>query len=212
MNRIGRYYNVGNAIFLAMAVFTRPCLAAPDQAEVQSKVIPARQWHYTTARPEANWSSLVFNDSRWPVGMPGFGNQGLPPRQQALVKTTWNTPDIWARAEIELSDLALPLALRLSHDEDVEVFLNGILVCQRKGYIADYTIQRLDGAAASALRSGRNVLAAHCHQTVGGQFLDVQLVDLSTLLPRRRSIESILTELGLVPRPEHPRPDQFRER
>ena len=142
-------------------------------------------------------------------GEPGFGNQGLPPLQQSLVKTSWTTTDIWARAEFEFDRLAL-LALRLSHDEDVEVFMNGVLVCQRKGYITDYAFHRLEGSAARVLRQGTNRLAVHCHQTVGGQFLDVQVVDLESLLPRRRTIDEIMAELGPVPRPEHPRPDRLR--
>jgi len=180
------------------------------------RAIPVGPWRYTTSAPAGGWTRADFNDATWSAGVPGFGNQGLPPLQQSLVKTAWTTPDIWVRTTFELSDElkepALPLALRLSHDEDVEVYLNGTLIVKRKGYITDYLLHRLEGAAAAALRPGKNVLAAHCRQTVGGQFLDVQVVDLSPVLPRRRSIEWILAELGPVPRPEHPRPQRVRER
>ncbi len=36
------------------------------------------------------------------------------------------------------------------------------------------------------------------------------MVDLESLLPRRRTIDEIVAELGPVPRPEHPRPDRVR--
>lgn len=172
--------------------------------------IPVRNWRYTTSAPAKDWNSAAFDATSWRPGEPGFGNRGLPPRQQSLVKTPWNTPDLWVRAEFELQRVSPHLALRLSHDEDVEVFINGVLVCARKGYIADYAIHRLEGNAAKALRPGKNLLAAHCHQTIGGQFLDVQMVDLGSLLPQRRSIASILAQTGPVPRPEHPRPDRLR--
>lgn len=178
---------------------------------IEPKAIPLGEWRYTTAAASQDWIRTGFDDSSWIVGRPGFGGGGLPALQQSLVRTPWITADIWIRTSVDLKDLSLPMALRLSHDEDVEVYLNGTLVCQRKGDITDYIIHRLEGPAASVIRKGRNILAAHCHQTTGGQFLDVQVVDLSSVLPRRRSIESILAELGPIPRPEHPRPDRVRE-
>jgi len=172
--------------------------------------IPVSSWRQTFAEPASDWHRVAFDDSGWSAGEPGYGNQELPPLQQALVKTSWTTSDIWARGEFELEQVVPHLALRLSHDEDVEVYVNGVLACQRAGFIGDYVIHRLDAAAAAALRPGKNLLAVHCHQTLYGQFLDVQIVDLSALLPRRRTIDEILAELGPVPRPEHPRPDRFR--
>jgi len=170
--------------------------------------IPVAGWRWTTERPAEAWQGPDFDASAWREGVPGFGNQGLPPVQQALVKTPWTTPDLWVRAEFDLEAVSETPALRLSHDEDVEVYLNGVLVCERKGYITDYAIHALRAEARDALRVGRNTLAAHCRQTVGGQFLDVQLIHYAAA--PRRTVEDIIAELGPTPRPEHPRPDRVR--
>jgi hypothetical protein len=200
-----------SAPVLAAAVWLASCFLAPATGAVSPRRIPVRDWRYTTSTPKEGWTQADYSDASWTAGEPGFGNQGLPPLQQSLVRTAWTTPDIWVRAAFDRKDLSAPLALRLSHDEDVEIYLNGVLVCRRQGFITDYVVHRLEGPADAALRPGRNVLAAHCRQTVGGQFLDVQVLDLTAMLPRRRSIESIVAELGSVPRPEHPRPDRVRK-
>jgi hypothetical protein len=68
--------------------------------------------------------------------------------------------------------------VRLYHDEDAEVFINGILVAQVKGYVVQYVELPLADEAAKSLRVGENTIAVHCHQTGGGQYIDVGLVDL----------------------------------
>jgi hypothetical protein len=48
-----------------------------------------------------------------------------------------------------------------------------------KGYVTDYVVVPLDEQAlAAAMKEGENVLAVHCHQTGGGQSIDVGLVRL----------------------------------
>ncbi len=66
----------------------------------------------------------------------------------------------------------------IHHDEDAEIYLNGHQVQQLRGYTTSYTLVPLDRTAAAALKQGRNVLAVHCHQTGGGQYIDVGVIDL----------------------------------
>ena len=46
-------------------------------------------------------------------------------------------------------------------------------VADAPGYAGDYAAVPISEAARAAMKPGRNVLAVHCHQTVGGQGIDV---------------------------------------
>ena len=95
------------------------------------------------------------------------------------MRTEWNTADIWLRREITLAEEKWnDLQLRLHHDEDAEVYVNGVLAATASGYTTDYEETPLNAAGRTALRPGRNVIAVHCHQTRGGQYIDVGLVDV----------------------------------
>ncbi len=132
-------------------------------------------WAYTTKPPETGWNTLDFNDSAWLKGTGGFGTKGTP---GAIVHTEWQTGDIYLRHTFELgSDPVQAPQLSLHHDEDAEVYLNGKLAARLDGYTSSYQLIPLVQDAASALRPGRNVIAVHCRQTKGGQYIDAGLVD-----------------------------------
>ncbi len=125
-------------------------------------------WRYTLTAPQGNWQAADYDDSPWHEGPGGFGAAGTP---GAVIGTPWNSNDIWLRRTVELNDnLPDRLALRVHHDEDVEVYINGTRVFRRRGYTTDYESNEI---SKGALQSGRNVIAVHCHQTTGGQFIDV---------------------------------------
>ncbi len=131
-------------------------------------------WKYTFQAPGPDWFKPDFNASVWKEGVAGFGTSGTP---GSIVHTVWNTDDIWLRRQFTLApgDLA-GLKLEAHHDEDLQVYINGVLAAELPGFIEHYELFDLRSDAMSALKPGVNTLAVHCHQTTGGQYVDVGLV------------------------------------
>jgi hypothetical protein len=134
-----------------------------------------------TNNPGLNWFAPEFNDVAWGKGAGGFGTDGTP---GALVGTVWNTDDIWLRREFTLGHEDLRGAqIQLHHDEDAEVYLNGILAAKAADFSTNYFLMDLGPKAAASLKPGVNTMAVHCHQTTGGQFIDVGIVIPETTNP-----------------------------
>ncbi|HEY0073177.1 MAG TPA: DUF4965 domain-containing protein [Abditibacteriaceae bacterium] len=133
-------------------------------------------WRYTTERPVGDWEKPAYADGSWKTGPGGFGTQGTP---GSVVGTTWNTSDIWLRRKFTLPALTpeqkRTLVLRLHHDEDADVYINGVLAIRAKDYTSDYGEEALNGAALNALQAGENLIAIHVHQIRGGQYIDAGL-------------------------------------
>jgi hypothetical protein len=147
----------------------------------------AQTWSYTFQKPADGWAGLGFDAASWKRGAGGFGTNGTP---GAMVRTEWRSGDIWMRTTFTLDRVPRRLALDLHHDEDVEVFVNGEQIYSASGYLREYERVPLGRDAARKLRVGENVLAVHCRQTGGGQYIDVGLAeagggaDFATLLKK----------------------------
>jgi hypothetical protein len=125
------------------------------------------QYHYTTQAPDGDWFAIDYSTAGWQAGRGGLGTRGTP---NAPVGTRWDSDNIWVRRTFQISqELPNRVALRIWHDEDAEVYLNGKWVAKLGGYTTDYESIEIP---RSSLRQGSNVLAIHCRQTTGGQFLD----------------------------------------
>jgi hypothetical protein len=143
---------------------------------VPSSKSKAQTWHYTTEKPPEGWYKPDFKPESWKSGPGGFGTEGTP---GAVVRTEWKTDDIWIRRDFDLPKGELgELYLLLHHDEDAEVYLNGVLAVKTKGFITGYEEFAIEPEARKALKSGRNTIAIHCHQTRGGQYIDAGLIRL----------------------------------
>ena len=131
-----------------------------------------QKWRFTTDKPADDWFQPKFDDSKWQEGPGGFGTKGTP---GIIVGTEWKTSDIWLRRTVEVPAVVNPL-LRVFHDEDCEIYLNGKKAAAAEGYTTGYMFVPLSDAAA--LKPGNNVIAVHCKQTTGGQGIDVGIVDV----------------------------------
>ena len=134
-------------------------------------------WRFTLQKPADDWSKPDFDDAKWSKGFGGFGTKETP---NTTVKTQWNTPDIWIRRTFDLPEgtkLNDPHLL-IHHDEDAEVYINGVLATRQTGYITDYEEFPISPEAAATLKPGKNTIAVHCHQTTGGQYIDLGIVDV----------------------------------
>ena len=90
-----------------------------------------------------------------------------------MVGTTWQTADIWLRREVDFpAGNHGPVSAWFHHDEDAEVYINGVLALKTGGFTAEYDAFPLMPEGAAALKTGKNLIAIHCHQTGGGQYVD----------------------------------------
>lgn len=153
---------------------------------IQRVIVPTseesrQEWAYTTTKPAEGWEKPGADRGAWSKGPGGFGTRGTP---GAVVGTDWASREIWIAREVELpgGDLIHP-HLRLHHDEDCEVYLDGELAAKLTGYTTEYELVPLRPEAGAMLRPGKATIAVRCRQTGGGQFIDVGIVDV---VPRSR--------------------------
>jgi putative heme-binding domain-containing protein len=160
-------------------------LSSVDTTPLKRQVLAATSeesaalWRMTLSKPADDWHLPEFNDRGWTNAAGGFGTADTP---GALVGTEWRTPNIWLRREFQLPDnfttqAGRQLVLRVHHDEDAVVYLNGLQVARHPRSTSEYIELPLSDEAARALRPGRNFLAIQCRQTRGPQYIDAGLVE-----------------------------------
>ncbi len=143
-------------------------LAIAPTSEAQPQI-----WRYTLTEPAGNWWEADYDDSAWREGVAPFAREGTP---GVRVGSEWLTGDIWLRRSFDWDGVIdEPLVLRVYHDEDAVVYLNGVKAASLPGWRSGYVERALSREAAGVLKAGRNVLAVHCHQTNGGQGVDAGL-------------------------------------
>jgi hypothetical protein len=143
----------------------------PMKVVLPDAMIGRAKWKYTTENPGDEWFKPEFDASAWVEGFGGFGGEGAP---GSYPNTPWKTPDIWLRQQFTLGpDELKGLKLRVYHDEDATIYLNGVLAAKLPGFITDYDEVDISKEAAATLRAGQNTIAVHCHQSTGGQGIDV---------------------------------------
>ena len=127
---------------------------------------------YTENAPVGNWINTSFDDSKWKTGKAPFSDD----KEEA--KTLWQSKDIWIRRTFSLKNIDLhKLFLKLHHDDNVEVYLNGDKIYNCDCWNGKFENHPIADAVKSKLQKGKNVLAIHCANTAGGAWLDAGLLD-----------------------------------
>jgi hypothetical protein len=157
-------------------------LPGPSEAPKITEVVATSRyapvvWSYTTERPGDGWTKCDFDSSHWKQGPAGFGREGTP---GAVVRTHWLSSDIWLRRELTMPAGRFPdLKFYVHHDEDVEIYVNGVLAASESGFTTGYVPLDIRAPALALLKPGAEVtVAVHCHQTIGGQNVDVGLANV----------------------------------
>ena len=146
----------------------------PHPEYVPSAQAEPVSWRYTTEKPAGDWQAASFDDSRWQSGPAPFGHDF------GQVGTPWTSADLWVRRHVTLPPPIPPkLAFTVHHDEDTEIYLNGVLAATIPAYNTEYVNVPMNDPARAALQPGDNVIAAHVHNTTGGQGIDIGIVDAS---------------------------------
>lgn len=127
--------------------------------------INADNWKYTFSKPGANWFEADYDKSSWKTGKASFADGNG--------NTQWGggNMDIWISRDFTISAAQANKAvyLRMFHDEDVEIYINGEKVFSAVGYVTKYFVVEINGLK---LKTGKNHIAIHCKQTTGGRKID----------------------------------------
>ena len=127
---------------------------------------------YTEVKPGDDWTKTDFDDSNWKTGTAPFG------KDRSAVNTQWNSDNIWIRRNFEVNEkIPDDLFLKIDHDDDVEVFLNGKSIFSQQGANGKLKIVDLQNSIKDNLKEGKNVLSIHCVNTGGAAFLDAGIVE-----------------------------------
>ncbi|GAA5129092.1 PQQ-dependent sugar dehydrogenase [Luteolibacter yonseiensis] len=134
---------------------------------------------FVTNSPQGDWAAAGYDDLSWTEAPGGFGSPGTP---GGVIRTEWRTSDIWLRREFTLPESFKPdeksqFTLKIHHDEDARVYLNGVEVADLPRWTQGYTEIPLSKEILRTLHPGRNIMAIHCHQNTGGQYIDAGLLE-----------------------------------
>lgn len=130
-----------------------------------------------TKQNNTNWTSRNFNDSSWKEEKAAWGTKGEYP----YVHNAWTdtNSDIYVRRTVTLTadDLKKDLWIEFSHDDVFELYVNGTQVIGTGETWIQGETHRLTDSEKQKLVVGDNVLAAHCHNTSGGAYIDFGLFE-----------------------------------
>lgn len=129
----------------------------------------------TKKQTGTGWTAPDFDDSSWEIKKGAFGTA----KEYPHVNTPWEdaNSDVYVRRTVNLkaSDIAKDLYVVFSHDDVFELYINGHRVVSTGETWLQGETTRLTDTMKGYLKEGENVIAAHCHNTTGGAYLDYGL-------------------------------------
>jgi hypothetical protein len=125
---------------------------------------------YTETEPQGDWRSTDYAAGDWKTGAMPLGDN------PSTVKTPWKGSNIWVRRTFNVAnpESINDLLLKLNHDDNVEVFLNGKKVYEKVGFTSAFHYYPV---SKDELKAGQNIIAIHLVNSAGGRFLDFGLAD-----------------------------------
>ena len=154
----------------------------------------SESWKYVTgnasyAAPEG-WNTQAFDDSGWQEGIGGFGNDNPP---GSKIRTQWNNQNIYLRKTVNIPAMTdgekAQMRLAIHHDEGFELYINGVPAASATGYLSAYKTFDISAEARAAIvYGGNNLIAIHCAQTAGGQYIDAGIIMSVEVIPFTQDI------------------------
>ena len=152
-------------------------MGAP-QKHIMNTIAPmadeARWEARTSLTLQAGWQQPDFDDQGWKRERGAFGST-----DHSYVGTRWSCEpgDIYIRRPVSLTagQLQGNLYLKYSHDDVTEIYVNGNQIVSTGFTWRDDVLLQLTDSLKAFFHEGQNIIAAHCHNTVGSQYIDFGL-------------------------------------
>ena len=100
-----------------------------------------------------SWTQPSFAAEGWKTGPGGFGTDGTP---GATIGTRWDTADIWVRRQVTIPNTLKQSEAQLVvyHDEDVQIYINGVLAASETGFNGAYQPMTISEDAKAFFEAG----------------------------------------------------------
>ena len=131
-----------------------------------------------------DWTQRTFDDSSWSKEQAAWGTKNEYPN----VRNPWTAAnsDIYVRRSVTLTseDLEKDLWIQFSHDDVFELYVNGSRVVATGETWLQGETHQITASEKRYFRVGENIIAAHCHNTTGGAYIDFGLFENTYQVPQ----------------------------
>ncbi|XOV93470.1 MAG: glutaminase domain-containing protein [Bacteroidota bacterium] len=142
---------------------------------------------YVRSNPGNDWYLPSFNDARWANGLSAFGSEGMK-----AVGTIWEDDEIWVRRKFNFPKTEKQLYLIYSHDDDMELYINGKEMISTGRSAKQEVILEIDPDILN--QGGENLIAAHCLDRGGLAYVDFGIYTNSDI---KKSFTNPATQTGV---------------